>query len=411
MLMMRTLAQIRSFCSKASTVNSPIPKECFIWGNSSNGLLGLGDTSSAVLTPQKLSIDHNGQSISAFRSISAGRNHSAFVSAQGQVFTSGKSNYGVLGNPKVSADLKTAHMFASKHKSSPTHVEALSDRSVVSVHCGDFHTIALDSNGKVWTWGYGGSSFPPQTGALGHPSKDQCDTPKQIEALEHETIVQISAGKLHSYALTDDGRLFSWGQGEFGRLGNGLSSDQVEPFPIDPSMFFGEKVTAIRSGAMFGIALTENGHVYSWGRNDHAQLGIKANFSMDFYALETTPCWLEDIKEFKFTDIACSERLALGCTEEGRVFLWGDSVHYGPSDITHMFLDRKITHVAAGKRFQLAVDSEGVCYSWGRGGSMCLGHGDKNSQDTPGRIDAFVGRKVTNVFAGYQTAAAFVEPE
>lgn len=403
------------FSFKLNDIQQRSPKECYVWGYGWNGLLGLGKhTKSRILAPQKLQILHGSDCIDTFKHISLGKNHSAFVSDKGLLFTSGKSAYGVLGNPKASAKAELFHLFGSVCITSPAHVESLSDRSIVSVECGYYHTIALDSYGKVWTWGYGGSSFPPRVGSLGHGSKVGCDVPKQVEALQGENVIQISSGGLHCCALTEDGRVFAWGEGSLGRLGTGGSKSYTKPVLLCPSHFNGEKVISVYAGLEFSMAITETGRIYAWGWG--MQFGFFLDGVSDKYSLvdpsvfQVVPCLLETF-DLNFVAFNSPKEVFFGCTDTGKVYRWARGLFDSPQEYSSVFRDRKITYVATGSDFMLSLDKDGICYSSGSGKTMCLGNGNKRSQKYAQPITAFNGRKVTHVFAGYSTAAAFLEPE
>lgn len=56
-----------------------------------------------------------------------------------------------------------------------------------------------------------------------------CDKPRLIEALKTKRIRDIACGSSHSAAITSSGELYSWGLGEYGRLGHGDNTTQLRP--------------------------------------------------------------------------------------------------------------------------------------------------------------------------------------
>ena len=81
----------------------------------------------------------------------------------------------------------------------------------------------MSVDGEVYSWGEG------DDGKLGHGNKTSCDRPRVIEALRGKDITFIACGGAHSAAITATGELYAWGKGRYGRLGHGDSEDQTRP--------------------------------------------------------------------------------------------------------------------------------------------------------------------------------------
>ena len=110
----------------------------------------------------------------------------------------------------------------------PKKAEAFAGQRVIAVSAGEHHSIALTADGAVWSWGFGAC------GKLGHGDEHSPLLPKKIEALAGQRIVAVSAGVRHSIALTADGAVFTWGQGERGCLGHGEDlSNQLLPKKVE----------------------------------------------------------------------------------------------------------------------------------------------------------------------------------
>ena len=221
-----------------------------------------------------------------------GQNHSTFLTEDGDLYMFGKGNYGQLGFD--SQDSVTQPKLLESFK-------AL-DLSVADIAIGDFHTVVLTNEGEVWTTGYGGhvsggllrQIFSQKGGALGHGDNNDKFVPTPVQTLiEEEEIVQIAAGTYHSLALGKSGLLYTWGRGQYGVLGNGSNSACGTPAP---NVFFhtlleqeGVKIKSIHACSNFCAALLEDGRAYTWGLNDHGQLGIGQSIGMDMYESEKYP--------------------------------------------------------------------------------------------------------------------------
>ena len=93
---------------------------------------------------------------------------------------------------------------------------------------GGAYSLAVTADGSVWSWGIGGF------GQLGHGHTQNQLLPREIAALAGQRVVAVSAGERHSLALTADGAVFAWGNGEHGCLGHGEDlSNQLLPKKVD----------------------------------------------------------------------------------------------------------------------------------------------------------------------------------
>ena len=98
------------------------------------------------------------------------------------------------------------------------------------VACGDYHTLAVTELGKVYSWGCGAM------GQLGLGDDRDRSVPQVVTGLDFgvdDVVAGIDAGPTVSAAITDQGRLFMWGSGEAGQLGNGSLDDVFEPIPVE----------------------------------------------------------------------------------------------------------------------------------------------------------------------------------
>lgn len=86
---------------------------------------------------------------------------------------------------------------------------------------------AHDIAGQVWSWGDG------DYGKLGRGGSDGCKTPKLVEKLQDLDIVKVCCGSQFSVALTKDGQVYTWGKGDNQRLGHGTDEHVRYPKLLD----------------------------------------------------------------------------------------------------------------------------------------------------------------------------------
>jgi len=185
--------------------------------------------------------------------VSGASGHSLALTADGAVWSWGQGGFGRLGH----GDYQSQPL--------PKKIEALAGRRVIVASAGETHNLAITADGAVWSWGGGGS------GKLGHGDRQDQPLPKKIEALVGRRVVAVSAGDDHSLALTADGAVWSWGDGDWGRLGHGDPAHQWQPKKVEA--FAGQRVVAVSAGAFHCIACTADGAVFTWGHGGHGCLG------------------------------------------------------------------------------------------------------------------------------------------
>ncbi|POM75954.1 Hypothetical protein PHPALM_6866 [Phytophthora palmivora] len=210
--------------------------------------------------------------------VSGGQRFFASVTENGSLFTWGDSSGGRLGYAIADGD--------SRRVSLPQRVFALERHTIIQVACGAFHTLVTDLNGHVFGWG---SNARGQLGFLspGFPST-AIETPSVVGDLRGLYMSSVACGEYHSLALSSDGRVFSWGCNKYGKLGRTADSllDMVQPRQIDADwtgwamdmksrIGNGERyvVRRIAAGKDHSLAISNDGAGFTWGRGDSGQLG------------------------------------------------------------------------------------------------------------------------------------------
>ncbi|TTI76906.1 putative E3 ubiquitin-protein ligase HERC4 [Bagarius yarrelli] len=158
-----------------------------------------------------------------------------------------------------------------KTRKKPEQVMALDAQNIVAVSCGEAHTLALNDKGQVFAWGQASD------GQLGLTNIEDCmRVPRTVKSLSEVHVVQVSCGYRHSLALSQRGHVFSWGQNRFGQLGLGKEGPCVLTPQIIQSLQ-GIPFAQISAGGAHSFALTMSGAVFGWGRNKFGQLGLNDN--------------------------------------------------------------------------------------------------------------------------------------
>lgn len=149
----------------------------------------------------------------------------------------------------------------------PTIIAALDSPMIASLTCGADHTTAYsESESQVFSWGWG------DFGRLGHGNSSDVFTPQPIKALQGLKIKQIACGDSHCLAVTIDGQVRSWGRNQNGQLGLGTTEDSLIPQVVQA--FVGISVKMVAAGAEHTAAITEDGELYGWGWGRYGNLGL-----------------------------------------------------------------------------------------------------------------------------------------
>lgn len=107
-------------------------------------------------------------------------------------------------------------------------------------------------------------SIAGRYGRLGHGDSDDQLRPKVVEALQEYKVIDVACGSgdAQTLCVTDDDNVWSWGDGDYGKLGRGGSDGCKVPLKIDSLGGLG--VIKVECGSQFSVALTRSGAVYTW---------------------------------------------------------------------------------------------------------------------------------------------------
>ncbi|KAL1496379.1 hypothetical protein AB1Y20_016334 [Prymnesium parvum] len=193
------------------------------------------------------------------------------------------------------------------------------------VACGARHAIAVTSDGRAFTWGDGARG---QLGLGREVADDALATvrqPAQVHFGRREMVVHVAAGEAHTFACTNVGKLYAWGDGGDGRLGVGdaLCRRHVVPVLLPaPTELFGENPTDAWQlpvcGERHSGAMTTCGVVFTWGRGDNGRLGHGAP-----YARELAPRPLLALKAVPMEALAMGRSHTVAVSIHKAVWVWG----------------------------------------------------------------------------------------
>lgn len=228
--------------------------KCYSVGYNKAGALGLGNT-----TPQKTFTKI--PTLENIEMIFAGQNLSIFIDKDFKCFSCGSAlTHGNLDK---------------NHQLSPQIIETFAEKKIVNFSCGFVHCAAVDSEGKLYTWG--SNKFFQ----LGHGDDKAQKIPKIVEKLTGKFIIQVSCARTDKYCHTGcvdkDGAVYTWGSGCKGKLGHAATWTHADPadekFPKQIMHLKDVKIKEVICPGLHSAALSQDGVLYTFGCGSDGRIG------------------------------------------------------------------------------------------------------------------------------------------
>ncbi|XP_063244096.1 E3 ubiquitin-protein ligase HERC2 isoform X2 [Bacillus rossius redtenbacheri] len=282
----------------------------------------------------------------------------------------------------------------------PTLLESIQHVFIkkVAVNSGGKHCLALSAEGEVFSWGEG------DDGKLGHSNRTSCERPRVIEALRGKEIIDIACGGAHSAAITVNREVYTWGKGRYGRLGHGDSEDQLKPKLVEELLGYRVMDIACGSGDAQTLCITDDDNVWSWGDGDYGKLGRGGSDGCKI------PMKIESLAGLGVIKVECGSQFSVALTRSGSVYTWGKGDYHrlGHGTDDHVRRPRKVAAlqgkkiicIATGSLHCVACSDQGEVYTWGDNDEGQLGDGTTNAIQRPRLVVALQAKKITHVACG-----------
>lgn len=254
-------------------------------------------------------------------------------------------------------------------------VQAPNHDGVVQVAMGYVHTLVLKSDGTVWASGYNGH------GELGDGTTTDKNAPIMVSGLSG--VVQIAAGSYQSFAIKFDGTVWAWGDNESGQLGDGTTTNRTVPVQVVGV----SRIVQVAAGGWWGNAanahtlmLKSDGTVWGCGWNVHGQLGDGTTNN------RSVPAQIASLSGV--TQISAGAYHSIALKSNGTVWSWGfnDQGELGNGNGADQYLPvqsqnlSNIVQVAGGSNHTLALKSDGTVWAIGGNNEGELGDGTTTSE-------------------------------
>ena len=359
--------------------------EVWAWGSNEFGRLGQGD---ADLDVSKLPIKV--LQLQNVVDVRAGKEHSLALTGDGRVWSWGANFSGQLGDS------------TGRTRTLPVEVVfPLSDVRIVAIEASNNHSFALDSEGRLWSWGDNGSyqlgdttyafrTSPLYQGDLQRQGKviafatasggsaavladgslwvmgfyGRYEQPTRVTGLQG-AVAQVRVGEGHMVVTMADGRVLGSGDNTYGQLGDGTVVSRDDLVFIAPQGVSGP-VSVLTAGYFHTLALDASGRLLGWGDNSLGQLGNGVSIS------QSVPVVVNGVANA--TQVASGEFHSLAVLADGTVRAWGYNgsgelgdktdvqVRTGPVAVKGL---TGVRRVAAGGSSSAALDGSGRLWVWG----------------------------------------------
>ncbi|XP_052285251.1 regulator of chromosome condensation-like isoform X2 [Dreissena polymorpha] len=299
-------------------------------------------------------------------------------------------------------------------KARPTLVD-IPDK-IIQVCGGGMHTVCLTEKGEVYTFGCN------DEGTLGRDtSEDGAETrPGKVEGLPR--IVMVSGGDSHTAALSEEGKVYIWGNFRDANGHMGLTEEGVKNKPHQ--ILADQEVIKIASGGDHLVCLTSHGEVYTCGCAEQGQLGRVAEcFSQRggrkglSYILHQAPVHFRSKKCF-IEDVFVGQYATFAKDRNGDIYSWGLNNYYqlGFGDMKNRFVPEKVKAfskknfvcVASGQHHSVTLDNAGNVYTFGRSEYGRLGLGE-NCTETKEPTLVKLDKKCIQISASNSVSFALLE--
>ena len=291
--------------------------------------------------------------------VSCGQYHTVAVRSDGTLWAWGYNASGRLGDGTTT------------NRSSPVQIGTANNWATVS--CGYSFTTAIRSDGTLWAWGANDYR------QLGDPALSLSGATNPVRIGSESNWSKVSCGYLHSEAIRNDGTLWAWGYNVSGQLGDGSSLDRSSPLQIGSATW-----TSVVCGYRYTVAVRSDGTLWGWGDNSSGQLGDGTRTQ------RTSP--VQSGSSTNWASVACGNTHTLAIKNDHT--LWGSGWNQagelgaGTNVQSYAGLVRigsatNWNTVGCGSSHTMAINSNGTLWTTGDNSNGQLGNGTNTNLMNP----------------------------
>jgi alpha-tubulin suppressor-like RCC1 family protein len=236
-----------AFISDSWLLDQFVGNTLFTWGYSGYGRLGNNNITNISNPIQTIALGTN------WKQVTCGYTNTAAIKTDGTLWGFGYNIYGQLGDNTIT------------NKSSPVQTVAFGI-NWKQVSCGYTNTAAIKTDGTLWVFGYN------IYGQLGDNTRTNRSSPVQTVAFGTNW-KQVACGYTSTVAIKTDGTLWTWGYNGYGQLGDNTIINRSSPVQ---TVAGGTNWKQVASGYLTTAAIKTDGTLWVWGKGIYGQLGDNA---------------------------------------------------------------------------------------------------------------------------------------
>jgi alpha-tubulin suppressor-like RCC1 family protein len=266
--------------------------------------------------------------------------------------------------------------------------------NVNKIDGGQYHTVALRSDGSIWTWGYNNQS------QAGDGSQLDKHLPYKTQL---ENMKDITSGYQHTVAIDKEGFVWTWGSNTYGQIGDGTTTNRITPYKINEI----NDIVSIAAGKYHTIALKDDGTVWQWGWDTVNQVN-------------KSPILINGLENI--IAISASGNHSIALKNDGTVLTWGYNnsgqlgngsftnssspvfVRYQNPTTNQFELLKDIIKIDAGDWHSIALKNDGTVFIWGYNGYGVLGVGTSSNKNTATKVNSITN--AIDIAAGFEHSVA-----
>jgi alpha-tubulin suppressor-like RCC1 family protein len=246
-------------------------------------------------------------------------------------------------------------------------------QTLAELRGGTGFVVARTTSGALYAWG--STTFNTLANGMTTPAQGMVVTAQKIPISAQ--VSQVVCGDVHCIALTSTAALFSWGSNVYGQLGIGSVGGNSGVSAVTRGALGTKRVVQIAAGHIASYAITEDGYIYAWGGNTNRQLANSDLPTTGTASMQSSPATIKYYHKLLFFDSIIGEspvKMGSGAIStyvmmaSGQIYSWGTAT---TSNIEIFRIDqtalggRFIVDISVGAYQCLAMTSDGEMFATG----------------------------------------------